>query len=129
MLRQQNMEAYLADARRQIQRIRGTLQRIDGLRIFGPAEPDQGMPSLALAVSGFSSGEVASRLRRYGLVVGSGMHCAPLAHQTLGTQASGLVRLSVGLGQRDEEIDEAIERLRSALDEEFCHLERKDSNH
>ena len=119
MLRQLNMEAYLADARRQIQRIRGTLEGIDHLRVFGPAEPDQGMPSLALAVSGFSSSEVSSRFRRHSLVVGSGIHCAPLAHQTLGTRASGLVRLSVGLAQPDEEIDEAIDRLRSALNEEF----------
>ena len=117
MLRQQNMETYLADARRQIQRIRRTLERIDRLRIYGPAEPDQGMPSLALAVSGFSSSEVASRFSRHSLVVGSGIHCAPLAHQTLGTQDSGLVRLSVGLGQPDEEIDEAIQRLRLALNE------------
>ena len=125
MLRQQNMEAYLADARRQIQRIRGTLEPIDYLRLFGPAELDQGMPSLALAVSGLSSSEVSSRFRRHALFVGSGVHCAPLAHQTLGTQASGLVRLSVGLGQPDEEIDEAIDRLRSALNEEFCQVERE----
>jgi len=69
MLRQQNMEAYLTDARRQIQRIRATLERIDRLCLFGPVEPDQGMPSL-LAVSGFSSSEVASRLRRHSLFVG-----------------------------------------------------------
>jgi selenocysteine lyase/cysteine desulfurase len=124
MLCQQNMEAYLADARRQIQRIRGTLEPIDYLRPFGPAELDQGMPSLALAVSGLSSSEVSSRFRRHALFVGSGIHCAPLAHQTLGTQASGLVRLSVGLAQPDEEIDEAIDRLRSALNEEFCQVER-----
>jgi cysteine desulfurase/selenocysteine lyase len=131
MLGQQNMEAHLANARKQIKRIRASLQRIvkKRLRIFGPAEPNQGMPSLALAVSEFSSSELASRLKRHGLIVGSGIHCAPLAHQTLGTQASGLVRLSVGLGQPDEEIDDTIDRLRSALNEEFCQLGRRDPSH
>ena len=118
MPRQQNMEANLACARQQIQRIREALERIERLRIFGA--PDDGMPSLAVAVSGFSSGEVASQLMRHRLVVGSGIHCAPLAHETLGTLDSGLVRLSVGVGQPDEEIDEAIDRLRLALNEEFC---------
>ncbi len=118
LLRQQNMEANLACARKQVQRIRETLERIDGVRIFAAA--DDGMPSLAMSISGLSSGEVASQLKRHRLVVGSGIHCAPLAHETLGTQDSGLVRISVGVGQPDEEIDEAMDRLRLALNEEFC---------
>ena len=123
MLRQHNMEANLACAHKQIQRMRGTLERIERLRIFGA--PDDGMPSLAVAISGFSSGEVASQLRRHRLVVGSGIHCAPLAHETLGTLDLGLVRLSVGVGQPDEEIDEAMDRLRLALNEEFCQSFRR----
>ena len=119
MLREQSIEAQLANGRRQIQRIRASLEQIDCVRIFGPAEPSQGMPTLALAVSDISSSELASRFKRHGLIVGSGIHCAPLAHQTLGTQDSGLVRLSVGLGQPDEEIDDAIDRLRLVLNEEF----------
>ena len=129
MLGRQNIETHLANARGQIRRIRASLTRIDGLRIFGPAEPNQGMPTLALVVSEFSSSELASRLKQHGLIVGSGIHCAPLAHQTLGTQASGLVRLSVGIGQPDDEIDDAIDRLRSALNEEFCQTGRRDPSH
>jgi selenocysteine lyase/cysteine desulfurase len=118
MLRQQNLEAELACARAQVQRIREELEQIEPLRIFGALA--DGMPSLALAISGFTSDEVASQLKRHGLVVGSGLHCAQLAHETLGTLDSGLVRLSVGVGQADEEIDEAIDRLPLALNEEFC---------
>ena len=116
-LRLQNPETHLDNGRRQIQRIRTNLEQVDQLRIFGPPEPNQGMPTLALAVSGYSSSELASRFMRHGLIVGSGIHCAPLAHQTLGTNDSGLVRLSVGLGQPDEEIDDTIDRLRLALNE------------
>lgn len=120
MLQEQSMEAQLANGRRQIQRIRASLEQIDRVRLFGSPEPTQGMPTLALAVSECSSSELALRLKRHGLVVGSGLHCAPLAHQTLGTQDSGLVRLSLGLGQPDEEIDDTIDRLRLALHEEPC---------
>lgn len=118
MLSEENLEDCLARARGQIQRIRATLERIDRLRLFGPVDPNQGMPTLALSVAGVLSSEMAARLGRHGLVAGSGIHCAPLAHQTLGTQDSGLVRLSVGLGQGDEEIDAAIDQLQSALNGE-----------
>tara|TARA_R110002049_G_scaffold4601_5_gene32240 strand:- start:335803 stop:336966 length:1164 start_codon:yes stop_codon:yes gene_type:complete len=115
MLRQQDIETHLSNARDQIQRLRTSLQRIDRLDIFGPATPSQGMPSLAFSVADVSSSELASRLKRQGITVGSGLQCAPLAHQTLGTESSGLVRLSVGIGQPDEEIDNAIDRLLAAL--------------
>ena len=116
---EQDLESCLAVARRQIQRIRGRLRGIDHFRTFGPPDSNQAMPSLALSVSGFSSGEVASWLQQYSMIVGSGLQCAPLAHETLGTQVSGLVRLSVGLGQPDRDIDEAIERIESAINDKL----------
>ena len=119
MLRAQTSEAHLARARRQIQRIGACLEPIDRLRIIGPAGSKHGMPTLALAVARGSSSEFASLLKRHGLMVGSGIHCAPLAHETLGTQDTGLVRVSVGLAQADEEIDETIDRLQVLLHEEF----------
>lgn len=109
LLGQQDLEANLERARQQIARIRAALEGIEGLRTWG-GHPG-GMPSLALDLNGFSSGEIASRLTEQGLTVGSGLQCAPLAHETLGTQENGLVRLSVGIGQADGEIDEAIDRL------------------
>lgn len=115
LIRQEDAEARLAVARAQIERIRGMLERIDRVRLYGSREPERRMPSLAFAVSDQTSSDVASKLRQCSLTVGSGLHCAPLAHETLRTQASGLVRLSVGLGQSDDEVDEAIERLNSVL--------------
>lgn len=115
MLNQQDLDRNLADARRQIDRIRESLEPVDGIRFFGPADSSQRMPTLAFSIADVPSSELASRLKQQGLIVGSGFQCAPLAHQTLGTHESGLVRLSVGIGQPDQEIDQAIERLRLAL--------------
>lgn len=124
-LGQQDTNSNLATARMQIKKIRKTLERCEGIRIFGSF--DEGMPTIALAISGFQSGEVATHWKRHGLLVGSGVHCAPLAHETLGTPDSGLVRLSVGLGQPDHEIDEAIDRIMAALnDEKFCSAKQTD---
>ena len=44
----------------------------------------------------------------------AGLHCAPLAHQTLGTiERGGTVRFSPGVFTREEEIDAAIAAVRT----------------
>lgn len=40
--------------------------------------------------------EAAGRLAAYGIAVRAGLHCAPLAHESAGTLATGTVRLSFG---------------------------------
>ena len=37
-----------------------------------------------------------------------GLHCAPLAHKTLGTYPEGTVRFSIGYTTTEEEVDTAI---------------------
>ena len=58
---------------------------------------------------------MAFRLERdYGIQTRCGLHCAPLAHKTLGTFPQGAVRFSVGPFTSFEEIDyvqDAVYRL------------------
>lgn len=89
-----------------------------GARCFGIDEPSLRMPSLAFSVGALSSTEIAASLEKLGITVGSGHQCSPLAHQTLGTRAEGLVRISVGIGQRATEIQEAIEVIREYVEAE-----------
>jgi cysteine desulfurase / selenocysteine lyase len=49
--------------------------------------------------------------KAYGIASRAGLHCAPLAHETLGTLRSGVVRLSVGCFNTQEEMDRTIEAL------------------
>ena len=58
---------------------------------------------LAFRIKGKGSEEVARRLNNYGICVRGGHHCAPLAHQTLGTTDGGLVRVSPGFFSSMEE--------------------------
>ncbi|MGI9469972.1 MAG: aminotransferase class V-fold PLP-dependent enzyme [Rubripirellula sp.] len=127
MLSTMEIDGCLSEARNQIRRIRATLELIDGVRFLGAAGVENAMPSLAFALSGFTSGEVASQLKRNGLVVGSGFQCAPLVHETLGTAESGITRLSVGLGQSNDDIGQATERLKLALSQDSFQR-KSDSN-
>lgn len=86
---------------------------IPGIRVFGPWETEQSMPGAATAGScapdrvatvsvGFASAQAdPSRAaflldRDFGIMVRSGLHCAPSAHRTLGTFPAGTLRFSFG---------------------------------
>ena len=61
--------------------------------------------------------------RRYGVAVRSGLHCAPWAHRSLGTLDTGALRLSVGFGLTEADIDLVIEAL-DVLGREFSRPEQ-----
>ena len=44
-----------------------------------------------------------------------GLHCAPMAHRTLGTFPQGTVRFAFGMENQEEEIDRCLEGIRMIL--------------
>ena len=57
--------------------------------------------------------EVAASLdERFGIATRVGLHCAPAAHQALGTFPTGTIRFSFGFFNTEVDVDRAI----SALD-------------
>jgi cysteine desulfurase family protein len=63
-------------------------------------------------IDGMEPSDVAFQLSdRYGIMCRSGLHCAPLAHQTMGTFPRGTVRFSFGMFNTKEEIDRAVQAL------------------
>ena len=61
---------------------------------------------------GYSSDNVGQILSEQGVAVRTGLHCAPYAHQFLGTYPAGTVRFSVSFFNTDED----FEALRNALE-------------
>ena len=51
----------------------------------------------------------------YGIMTRCGLHCAPLAHQTLGTYPHGTVRFAFGYWTKEEDIIYAAESIREIL--------------
>jgi selenocysteine lyase/cysteine desulfurase len=73
---------------------------------------------VALNLVGVDSGRVADALeQRFGIAVRAGAHCAPLAHQTFGTQRQGAVRFSFSSFNREDEVEQAVLALKM-LEEE-----------
>ena len=52
----------------------------------------------------------------HGIMTRVGLHCAPSAHQTLGTYPTGTIRFSFGWFNREADVDAALHAL-----EEICH--------
>ncbi len=67
------------------------LTEIKGVRVF---HSNCGCPVISFTAEGISSDLVAEMLSKRGICVRSGLHCAPLAHCTLGTENGGTVRIS-----------------------------------
>ena len=78
-----------------------------GLRLLGPRDvflPRAGV--VAVDFAGRDNGEISFLLEQdYGIATRCGLHCAPMAHKTLGTFPRGAVRFSVGPSTTFEEID------------------------
>jgi cysteine desulfurase family protein len=71
---------------------------VDGLTYFGPQGVKNRLGVFSVRVAGLEPHELAAVLEtHYGILTRAGLHCAPLAHQALGTaQHGGTVRLSFG---------------------------------
>ncbi len=65
---------------------------------------------------GHDNGEIAGYLgETHGILTRCGLHCAPVAHQTLRTFPQGMVRFSPSFQTTEEEIERTIEAVREAL--------------
>lgn len=83
------------------------LERINGVRIYRPACPEDRTGVVAFNVDGLDANAAAERLDRdFGIACRAGLHCAPLAHRSLGTGLAGAVRFSFGAlsAKRDVEL-------------------------
>ena len=78
----------------------------DGIRVLGTTDPARRTGVVSIDFLKADNGEMAFRLEQeYGIQTRCGLHCAPVAHQTLGTFPQGAVRFSVGPFTTFEDID------------------------
>lgn len=84
---------------------REKLSAVPGLAVHGTTDPGLTSGVLSFTVAGIDSSELAFMLdRHFDIAVRAGLHCAPLAHRTLGTFPAGTVRVSPGWFNTADEI-------------------------
>ena len=72
------------------------LKSVKGVTVFrDDLRADRSAPVLSLTVDGKDNEEIARKLsERAGICVRGGLHCAPLAHESVGTADTGTVRVA-----------------------------------
>lgn len=89
------------------------VKKIDGIKIYGPENLSEHAPVVSLNIKDADSSEVSYILNEeYNIAVRPGLHCAPLAHKTIGTFEQGTIRFSFGYENTHEEIEMGIKALR-----------------
>ena len=79
------------------------LAALPGARVYGPRTG--ALPTVAVTIDKYDSGIVAQRLNdEYAIAVRVGLHCAPLAHRTIGTFPNGTLRVSFGCFNTEKEV-------------------------
>ncbi len=92
-----------------------TQRLIDGLKeikeviLYGSDNLEEHLPVVSFNIKGFSPSEVGEILdKKYQIYVRVGLHCAPWAHQAIGTYPEGTVRFSLGYYNTAKEVDFAL---------------------
>lgn len=92
------------------------VMKMEGVKYYGSNILEEQVGVISLTFEGSDAGEISRTLDRdYGIMVRSGLHCAPLAHKTLGTFETGTVRFSPGYFNDESHIDHTLESLRDVV--------------
>lgn len=82
------------------------LKTFDHVILYG--EDHARVSTICFNIKGMASNDVVSHLDKSGICVRGGIHCAILAHETLGTVGTGAVRVSLNAFNTEQEIDTFI---------------------
>jgi cysteine desulfurase/selenocysteine lyase len=89
------------------------LADVAGVTIHGTRDAALQVATVSVSLDGWEPVDVAAALdSSFGIAVRAGLHCAPVAHRTLGTFPRGTVRLSPGLFSTNEDVDRAVTAIR-----------------
>ena len=92
--------------------------QLEGIRIVGRPDTEKRVAVVSLDFQTVDNAVAAFELeRRAGIMTRVGLHCSPLAHQSLGTFPQGTVRFAFSACNTREEIDVCIAVLKELLSE------------
>ena len=89
------------------------IKNIEEIIIYGPEKRG---PVVTLNIKGVDSGDLAAYLdEEYAILTRAGIHCAPLAHESMHSGENGGVRFSFGYFNTEEDITYVINTLKNIV--------------
>ncbi len=88
------------------------LSLVDNIYIYGPKKSEKIVGVISFNIKNMRAEDVAYELdNNYGIMVRSGLHCSPNAHDLVGTKEIGALRIGIGYFNEKEDIDNLVKAL------------------
>ena len=88
------------------------LNNMDYVTLDGPNTTITRLSTFSINLNDMNSNEFSYYLdSKYNIITRTGLHCAPLAHKTIGTENMGTVRISIGYFNTVEDIKSLIDAI------------------
>ncbi len=94
-------------------RLMDGLRRIPDITIYRDAAA-QYAPVVSFAPKTADCAALAARLQQRGFCLRNGLHCAPLAHETIGTKAQGTIRFAPSVFNTPRQVDALLRAVATA---------------
>ena len=92
------------------------LSNLPQITIHGPQNPQKQTATISITVKDYDLGRLSMELdQKHGIMTRSGLHCAPLAHKSIGTFPEGTLRFSFGYYTALKDIEFAVNALKSLI--------------
>ncbi len=104
LVRRTGLSAIERRERELSRRFTAGLKRLNSFRTAGPADGSV----VSILHESRTPAEIGNMLALHGICVRTGLHCAPLAHATLGTGGSGTVRISFSRGNTEKDVERIL---------------------
>lgn len=92
------------------------LSTIKRIKLYGPSDAEKQIAVVSFNIETPNLSDIGYVLdREYGIMARIGLHCAPIAHKTIGTFPKGTIRFSLNYFNSPDEVDYAIDVLRKIV--------------
>ncbi len=113
-IEEQGLDEISRRKRRHLEDLWDSLSKIKGVKLYGPEPNNNRVAVLSINITDWEPHDVAEILQHnYKIQVRSGLHCAPLAHKTIGTMSEGTVRISPGYFTRPDELKTVVQAIKN----------------
>lgn len=94
------------------------LAEIPGIKTYGTGDAKTSVATISINMAALDNGDLSFMLEQaYGIMTRSGLHCSPLAHQTIGSFPEGTLRFSFGYQNTLDDIKTILHALQEIASE------------
>jgi cysteine desulfurase family protein len=94
------------------------LAEIPEVEVYGTKNPKTTAATISMNVDRMDNGDLSFMLEQgFGIMTRSGLHCAPLAHRTIGTFPQGTLRFSFGWSNTSDDVEQILNALSEIIRE------------